>query len=68
MSLGWSNTGSPHLIEFYGRCVVSWNPISDGYKDRNKKSDAWDEIAKEMNAERSDVERKMRHLLCQFYR
>src|SRR5215470_10435319 len=68
MSLVWSNSRSLELIELYRRYEVLWNPISDDYKDRNKKSDAWDVIAKEMNAERSDIERKMRNLLCHFYR
>lgn len=64
----WSNENVYKLIEMFQARELLWNTISDDYKDRNKKHDAWMEIASEFNVDKKVIEKKIRSLVGQFNR
>ncbi|KAL4720031.1 hypothetical protein ACJJTC_014225 [Scirpophaga incertulas] len=64
----WSNENVITLIELFQERQVLWNPQMDEYKDRNKKHDAWMQIAAEFNLDKQAIEKKMRSLIGQFQR
>lgn len=45
-----------------------WDTTSSNYKNKFKKNDAWSEISNILNIEKSEVEKKMKNCICQFYR
>uniref|UniRef100_A0A1E1WPP3 MADF domain-containing protein n=1 Tax=Pectinophora gossypiella TaxID=13191 RepID=A0A1E1WPP3_PECGO len=64
----WSNENVITLIELFQERQVLWNTQMDEYKDRNKKHDAWMQIAAEFNLDKQAIEKKMRSLIGQFQR
>ncbi|CAG9790284.1 unnamed protein product [Diatraea saccharalis] len=64
----WSNENVYKLIEMFQAGELLWNTISEDYKDRNKKHDAWMEIASEFNVDKKVIEKKIRSLVGQFNR
>lgn len=64
----WSKDNIIKLIELFRDYPVLWDAKVADYKNRNKKHDAWNEIALAMKVERSEVEKKMRCLIGQYQR
>lgn len=59
----WSKDNIIKLIELFRDYPVLWDAKVADYKNRNKKHDAWNDIALAMKVERSEVEKKMRCLI-----
>ncbi|XP_063364646.1 uncharacterized protein LOC134653250 [Cydia amplana] len=68
MSFQWTNDNVFKLIEMYEERELLWNTMSEEYKDRNKKHDAWSEIANAFEVEKYVVVKKMKSLIGQFQR
>lgn len=64
----WSNENVFKLIELFQDRELLWNTQIDAYKDRNKKHEAWMQIANEFNLDRHSIEKKIRSLVGQFQR
>uniref|UniRef100_A0A6P7FSD5 Uncharacterized protein LOC114332168 n=1 Tax=Diabrotica virgifera virgifera TaxID=50390 RepID=A0A6P7FSD5_DIAVI len=64
----WSKELTTRLIELFREQRVLWDPTFMDFKNRNKKHDAWTEIAAEVKTDTSEVEKKMRMLIGQFQR
>lgn len=64
----WSKDNIIKLIELFRDYPVLWDAKVADYKNRNKKHDAWNDIALAMKVERSEVEKKMRCLIGQYQR
>lgn len=56
------------LIESYHSHPVLWNCQLSEYKLREKRHDAWNEIANSLNLEKDEVERKIKNLRSHFAR
>lgn len=64
----WSREKICELIEEFKTKEVLWDSSNMEYKNKQKKSDAWQEIAENINAEKSEVEKKVKSLIGQFQR
>ncbi|KAJ8929167.1 hypothetical protein NQ314_018170 [Rhamnusium bicolor] len=64
----WSNEKVMSLIDLYRDRPVLWNCRLKEYKDRNKRHDAFVEIAVSFGGGKEEVERKLKNLICQFSR
>lgn len=64
----WNKENVSKLIELFREHPVLWNSKHFDYKMRNKKQDAWNEIALEMKLDRNEGEKKMRCLISQYQR
>lgn len=64
----WNKENVSKLIELFREHPVLWDSKHFEYKMRNKKQDAWNEIALEMQLDRNEVEKKMRCLIGQYQR
>ncbi|CAH1964058.1 unnamed protein product [Acanthoscelides obtectus] len=64
----WTNDKTLQLIELYRTKECLWNPKSSFYKLLNKKNDAWQGIATEMNCNTIEVKKKINSLLASFRR
>lgn len=56
------------LIELYQQRGMLWDASHKDYKDKNKKNDAWADIAAELNVPQKEVENKMHIIRSQFSR
>ncbi|KAF5276793.1 hypothetical protein FQR65_LT16172 [Abscondita terminalis] len=54
------------LIDYYEKYPVLWNPRHQFYYSKNKKNDAWDELAKELSCDTQTIKNKMNSLLGSF--
>lgn len=54
----WSNSKALELINEYRSNECLWNPADDNHKDRIKKMDAWNKIAKQFNCEADAAKKK----------
>lgn len=68
MSVIWNNELSVKVIELYRACECLWAPYNTTYKCRNAKAEAWKKIAESVGLESTEVKRKMKNLIAQFYR
>ncbi|KAL5239122.1 hypothetical protein ACI65C_006532 [Semiaphis heraclei] len=64
----WSQDKTLQLIESYRLHPVLWNCKLSDYKHRDKRHDAWNEIAKSLNLDKDEVERKIKNLSSHFAR
>ncbi|KAG8332140.1 uncharacterized protein LOC124372360 [Homalodisca vitripennis] len=64
----WTNDKVCQLIELYRDKPVLWDCRLKGYKDRNKKQDALQEIADVFGVDKAVVEKKIKNLVCHFLR
>jgi hypothetical protein len=63
-----SNDRVLKLIELYHGNQCLWDGQRVDYKNRNKKTDAWNNIAEEMGTPRNIIEAKMHSIRSQFMR
>jgi hypothetical protein len=68
MSFKWTNDISITLIELYREFECLWNPLDSKYKCRNEKHGAWVRLSDATGADISEVKRKIKNLVAQFYR
>ncbi|GFT09538.1 MADF domain-containing protein [Nephila pilipes] len=66
MEMDWSNDHCIELIDAYKKRDVLWNPKHPFYNSKNKKNDAWNEIAEQMQLDEKTVRQKMNSLLGSF--
>ena len=66
--MDWNNEQVLALIELYRSRNVLWDSKNPFYKDRNKRHDALMEIAQELNADKTEIEKKIRYLQSHFSR
>ncbi|CAI6352804.1 unnamed protein product [Macrosiphum euphorbiae] len=64
----WSQDKTLQLIESYRLHPVLWDCKLSEYKLREKRYDAWNEIANSLNVEKDEVERKIKNLTSHFSR
>ncbi|CAK1595409.1 unnamed protein product [Parnassius mnemosyne] len=64
----WNKENIALLIEHFKEKRELWDSTSVHFKDRNKKHDAWMDLADKFDTERSVIEKKMRSLIGQFQR
>ncbi|KAL5239204.1 hypothetical protein ACI65C_006614 [Semiaphis heraclei] len=64
----WSQDKTLQLIESYRLHPVLWNCKLSDYKHRDKRHDAWNEIANSLNVDKDEVERKIKNLSSHFAR
>lgn len=64
----WNKDNVSKLIELFKEHPVLWDAGNPDYKIRNKKHDAWNEIANAMDMDRNDIEKKIRCLIGQYQR
>lgn len=64
----WTNAQVLELIEMYRLRPVLWNCRLSEYKDRNKRHDAFVEIADNFKTDKAEVEKKIKSLLTIFAR
>lgn len=57
-----------NLIGLYRHLPVLWDCRLKEYKDRNKRIDAYLEIAANFGVDKEEIERKIKNLLCHFSR
>lgn len=68
MSAVWENEAVLSLIELYQSHDLLWNTSNREYRNRLKKNDAWEDIAKTLKLSRKEVEAKVHTLRSQFIR
>ena len=59
INMEWTNNATLKLISEYQKHVVLWDSTHKFYKLVNKKNDAWEEIAKEVDISVPDVKNKI---------
>jgi hypothetical protein len=59
VNMEWKNDATLQLISEYYKHVVLWDSGHKFYKLVNKKNDAWEEIAKEVDISVPDVKKKI---------
>lgn len=64
----WSNEKVLTLIEQYRSRPVLWDCKLKEYKDRNKRHDAFSEIAVGFGVKKEEIERKLKNLICHLSR
>lgn len=64
----WSNDSVLQLINAYRIRPVLWNSLDSYYKNKNKKEDAWRELADMLNTDIAEIKKKMQSLLASFRR
>ncbi|CAK1596286.1 unnamed protein product [Parnassius mnemosyne] len=64
----WNKENTALLIEYFKEKRELWDSTSVHFKDRNKKHDAWMDLADKFDKEKSVIEKKMRSLIGQFQR
>ncbi|CAH1113552.1 unnamed protein product [Psylliodes chrysocephalus] len=64
----WSNDSVLQLINAYRIRPVLWNSLDSYYKIKNKKEDAWRELADMLNTDIAEIKKKMQSLLASFRR
>lgn len=68
MAIVWGNDTVLSLLELYENRELLWNTSHRDYKNKIKKNDAWEAIAKELKLSRKDIETKIHTLRSQFVR
>lgn len=68
MSHDWSEDQVLHLIELIREHSNIWNPENEAYKNKNKRTDAFNIIATVLELSREEIERKWKVLQTQFRR
>lgn len=64
----WCRDKTCRLIEEFRSRECLWNHQIKEYKDRQKRGDAWKELANMFGCEAAEVEKKMKSLIGQFQR
>lgn len=64
----WSNEEMLQLIDEYRLRPVLWDPTHNLFKNRNKKEDAWKDLAKLFKTDTVEIKRKINSLLASFRR
>lgn len=64
----WCNDSVLQLINAYRIRPVLWNSSDPYYKNKNKKEDAWGEIADMMKTDSAEIKKKIQSLLASFRR
>jgi uncharacterized protein YwgA len=64
----WNREQVTLLIDMYREKRELWDPSYEHYKNRNRKHDAWLEIANTLDTSHEAVEKKMKNLIFQFNR
>lgn len=64
----WSNDSVLQLIDAYRIRPVLWNSSDPFYKNKNKKEDAWRELAELLKTDSAEIKKKMQSLLASFRR
>lgn len=64
----WNNDEIIQLVEEYKKYECLWVPANSNYNCRNSKEDAWREISQVLKGDVTDIKRKMKNLIAQFYR
>lgn len=68
MSQNWTEEQSLTLIELVRACPNIWNPENETYKNKNRRTDAFNNIAEALGISREECERKWKVLQNQFRR
>ena len=66
MELEWSEEQCLQLIGAYERQPILWQPTHQNYFSKNKKTDAWQTISKEIGIDEDNIRQKMTSLLGSF--
>ncbi|XP_074026378.1 uncharacterized protein [Leptinotarsa decemlineata] len=66
--MNWTNEQVLALIGLYRSRNVLWGSKNPFYKDKNKRHDAFMKIAHELNADKTEIEKKNRYLQSHFSR
>nr|CAH7767970.1 unnamed protein product [Callosobruchus chinensis] len=64
----WNNDNVLELINAYRVRPVLWNSLDPYYKNKNKKEDAWRELADMLTTDTAEIKKKMQTLLASFRR
>ncbi|KAF5302381.1 hypothetical protein FQA39_LY10420 [Lamprigera yunnana] len=66
----WTNELTDTLIDLYRAQSVLWDSSDEGYKNKNKKKDAWKTITDVMGLHEFEfeIQRKIKNLTAQFFR
>nr|CAI5819987.1 unnamed protein product [Callosobruchus analis] len=64
----WNNDNVLELINAYRVRPVLWNSLDPSYKNKNKKEDAWRELADMLTTDTAEIKKKMQSLLASFRR
>nr|CAH7720345.1 unnamed protein product [Callosobruchus chinensis] len=64
----WNNDNVLELINAYRVRPVLWNSLDPYYKNKNKKEDAWRELADMLTTDTAEIKKKMQSLLASFRR
>lgn len=67
-SIEWSHEVIEKLVNMYRQRPELWNPKNNNYHIKNKKHDAWAEIASELCCDVVAVKAKMTSLLSSYRR
>lgn len=68
MSVVWGNDTVLLLIELYESRDLLWDTSHRDYRNKIKKNDAWEDIAKALKLPRKEIETKVHTLRSQFVR
>nr|XP_026496143.1 transcription factor Adf-1-like [Vanessa tameamea] len=68
MSVVWGNDTVLLLIELYESRDLLWDTSHRDYRNKIKKTDAWEDIAKALKLARKEIETKVHTLRSQFVR
>lgn len=68
MVVVWGNDTVLSLLELYESCVLLWDTSRSDYRNKIKKNDAWEDIAKTLELPRKEIETKVHTLRSQFVR
>lgn len=68
MSVVWENDTVLSLLELYESRGLLWDTSHRDYRNRIKKNDAWEDIAKALKLSRKEIETKVHTLRSQFVR
>lgn len=66
--MDWGNNLILRLIDVYREKTILWDVKDVFFKNKKKKEDAWEEIAREFDTSTSDVKKKINSLLASFRR
>nr|CAH7721185.1 unnamed protein product [Callosobruchus chinensis] len=62
----WNNDNVLELINAYRVRPVLWNSLDPYYKNKNKKEDAWVELADMLTTDTAEIKKKMQSPLASF--
>lgn len=67
-SVEWSNEKCLLLIDLYKESTNLWNTKNKDYRNRYIRQDSLLEISKHMDTSKEEVDRKLKNLICHFWR